>query len=312
MKNKCILGIDTSNYRTSVALVDTDNNIISSKRELLEVKKGERGLQQSVALFQHIKKLPILIDSLNLSNYEIVAVACSSRPRSVEGSYMPVFLAGETVAKSIASALGVPLYEFSHQDGHIAAANMGLSIDRYIGFHFSGGTTECLLCENDSYELVGGSLDLAIGQVIDRVGVKLGLPFPAGPYLDEMIRENDIELSITPVKVKDGYFNLSGLETQLMRFIENGTPSEEIAKATFDEIVRLINKVIDKLHDKYGVNDFVFAGGVSSSQYIRKHIDNKYRLHFVPEALSGDNAVGIALLGGKEYGKEASNHITTE
>lgn len=312
MKNKCILGIDTSNYRTSVALVDTNNNIISSRRELLEVKKGERGLQQSVALFQHIKKLPELIDSLNLNQYNIVCVACSTRPRAVEGSYMPVFLAGQTVAKSISSALGVPLYEFSHQDGHIAAANMGLSLDRYIGFHFSGGTTECLLCENDSYQLVGGSLDLAIGQVIDRVGVKMGLSFPAGAFLDEMVLESSENYSITPVKVKDGYFNLSGLETQLMKLIEESACHEDIATITFQQIVMIINKVMDQLYEKYGVDDFIFAGGVSSSQYIRNHIDKKYRLHFVPEELSGDNAVGIALLGGKAYGKEASNHITTE
>ncbi len=318
MKTNCILGIDTSNYRASVAIVDTDNNIISSQRELLEVKKGERGLQQSFALFQHIKKLPQLIERLNLDQYNVVAVACSSKPRDVEGSYMPVFLAGQSLASSIASTLGVELYEFSHQEGHIAAAKHQTTLEyteRFCAFHFSGGTTECLLYEKGKLIIIGGTLDLAFGQVIDRVGVKLDLPFPAGAFLDEMVlgkdKSNNYE-KITPVKVKDCYFNLSGLETQLLKLIDKGVDQDQIADLTFDQILQVINKTMVQIHEKYGVKDFLFAGGVSSSQYIRDNLDNQFNAVFACEELSGDNAVGIALLGGQAYGKKASYHNTTK
>ncbi|MCQ2550901.1 MAG: O-sialoglycoprotein endopeptidase [Clostridia bacterium] len=300
--SKCILGIDTSNYRTSVALVDLDNNILVNNRKLLEVRKGERGMQQSAALFSHLKNLPDLIPN----GYEVVAVSCSNRPRPLEGSYMPVFVAGETVARSIANILDVPMYTFSHQEGHIEAGKIGTPLeDNFIAFHLSGGTTEALLCKDGKVEIVGGTKDISFGQLIDRIGVKLGYMFPAGEALDGLLREEiPVVDTFTHVKVKDGYFNLSGLETQLFKLEGN-----QVVKLAFDEIVRVINLMMKQLKEKYEVEDFLLCGGVASSTYIKDRIDNAY---FAKKELSGDNAVGIALLGGKEYGKKASNHITTK
>lgn len=109
------LGIDTSNYKTSVAVTDRRGNILFDKRIFLTVKKGERGLRQSEALFQHTNRLPdILSEALENENIRnnICRVCVSSRPRPVDGSYMPVFLAGISAAKCISSALNVPLYRF--------------------------------------------------------------------------------------------------------------------------------------------------------------------------------------------------------
>ena len=112
-----VLGIDTSNYTTSLALVD-HRKIISDKRKLLTVKEGERGLRQQEALFQHVSDLPVLFSELmeDIGDRKIEAVACSVRPRPVDGSYMPVFMAGKSFAEVIASALKIPVYEFSHQE----------------------------------------------------------------------------------------------------------------------------------------------------------------------------------------------------
>lgn len=309
--NKCVLGIDTSNYRTSVSLVDLNEKIIANERKLLQVKKGELGLQQSYALFQHIQNLPQLIEKVMNNDVEIVALSASTRPRNIEGSYMPVFLAGESMAKSISASLNVPCYFFSHQEGHFASARLNTPLtesDRYIAFHFSGGTTEAVLCENNEFKIVGGSLDLALGQVIDRVGVKLGYEFPAGKYLDEIVTGEDTNIKITPVKVKDGFFNLSGLETQLYKLIEQGIQNDVIVNLLFSEILSLIKMTKVQLKEIYNVDKFLFAGGVSSSRFIQNNIDG----YFTKEDLSGDNAVGIALLGGKEYGKKACNNNTTK
>jgi N6-L-threonylcarbamoyladenine synthase len=149
MQNKdLVLGIDTSNYTTSLAITDINGTILADRRKLLTVKQGERGLRQSHALFQHMENLPeLFLMILEMTDKtQIGAVAASSRPRPVEGSYMPVFKAGECVARSIAAASGIPIYETSHQEGHISAACYSTEfIEReFIAFHLSGGTSEIL------------------------------------------------------------------------------------------------------------------------------------------------------------------------
>ena len=117
-----VLALDTSNYTTSVAVFDGETGYNAGR--LLDVRPGELGLRQSDALFQHIKRLPELFDQLSsewpLSH--IQAVGASTRPRAVEGSYMPCFLAGASQGQSLAHTLGVPFFAHSHQQGHLAAA----------------------------------------------------------------------------------------------------------------------------------------------------------------------------------------------
>ena len=112
-----VLGLDTSNYTTSLAVFDGREGINVGK--LLAVRPGELGLRQSEALFQHIRQLPQLMRELEQSGQlkNIIAVGASTRPRAVEGSYMPCFLAGASQGEGLASALGVPFYENSHQQG---------------------------------------------------------------------------------------------------------------------------------------------------------------------------------------------------
>ena len=118
-----ILGIDTSNYTTSAAIFDEEKCEIIQQKKLLPVKEGELGLRQSDAVFAHVKQLGDIVEELfSEEKYNITAVGVSTRPRDIEGSYMPCFLVGDMVTKTVSSVLGVPRYEFSHQQGHIAAA----------------------------------------------------------------------------------------------------------------------------------------------------------------------------------------------
>ena len=296
-----ILGIDTSNYTTSVAIVDRDFNIVCDNRKLLDVKKGNKGLRQSEALFQHIENLPKLLDMINFKGISIDAVAVSSRPRPVEGSYMPCFKAGMTVGRSIADALSVPYMEFSHQEGHIAAIKKGSEFeneDNLICCHLSGGTCEILEVRGKSISIAGGSRDLSFGQIIDRAGVYFGLDFPAGKDLDKMALAGTADKAMfRKVKVEDGYFNISGLENQVY---QKDAKTIDICASLFERITQTLADSVMQVSLKTGIEKVVFAGGVSSSEYIRSslpHYLNTLYIFGKPE-LSSDNAVGTAILGG--------------
>lgn len=328
MSGRCFLGIDTSNYKTSVALVDEDGRILANHQRFLTVKEGERGLRQSDAVFQHINRLPEMMEQLfrkpgGFDGRRIAAVSVSERPRPVEGSYMPVFMAGLAVARSTAAALGVPLYRVSHQEGHIEAVRHGTPLEtskRFVSFHFSGGTTEAILVEEQengtSYHIVGGSRDISYGQLLDRVGVALGMRFPCGAELDEIAMSGSGEIPeavrIPAIRSTDGWINLSGIETCCQRLIREGTEPEALIRSLFREVTASVGTMTRQIAEKYGVADFLYAGGVSSSQYVRTHLDTGTRRYFGAPELSADNAVGVALSGGKYYAAEACQRNTTE
>lgn len=317
------LGIDTSNYKTSVALTDQSGEILSNLQQYLTVKKGERGLRQSTALFQHVQNLPVLMkdtfDALEKLRYEeeteIACVSVSEKPRPAEGSYMPCFLAGLSTAKSIAAALGVPCYTFSHQEGHIEAARWRSPLadaERFISFHFSGGTSEALLVNDDGISIVGGSKDLAFGQVLDRVGVALGMEFPCGQALDEIAAavltadaqaDGSVKGNILPkIKCENGFINLSGIETRCQRSLTEIEP-EILIPMLFQRISEAICEMSLYLAKTYKTDKILFAGGVSASSMIRKQLErrlSKMQVHFGEPALCTDNAAGVALLGGKK------------
>ena len=311
------LGIDTSNYKTSVALVRDDGTIMADKRRFLTVEKGNRGLRQQEALFQHVNALPELIkEAFEEADGELpVCVSVSSRPRPVEGSYMPVFNAGVSAGRSISAVIGCPCYSFSHQEMHIEAARHGTEAEkweRFIAFHFSGGTTEALLC-SDSIGIIGGSDDIAYGQVLDRAGVALGLDFPAGAELDRIALETPgrPDKSLLPkIKVTGCRMNLSGIDTACRRALESANCREErdeLIKLLFIRIAGSMRTLIENASEQSGTDKVLLAGGVASSAFIRSIFAEEppkgdIKVIFADPALSSDNAVGTALLGMKRYG----------
>ena len=374
-----ILGIDTSNYKTSIAVVDRDKRIICDLRRFLTVKQGERGLRQSDALFQHIQNLPELMEEMRAEfDDRISAIACSFRPRPEAGSYMPVFLAGSGFARSAAAAMNVPLVGFSHQEGHmeaIRAYSPFQTVDRFLACHFSGGTCEVLdvsgtdlrkdgmpkldfakdsgasaknnkkakkphpadPAERVAYtmRITGGTRDISFGQVLDRTGVALGMEFPAGGQLDQMaqkfceaenvddpgaifagadrdmLRAAREACSLTPVKVQDGWLNLSGLDTQTriridrLGLMQDGAktdpgsapqetehgPSNRIkgsqawehdpqkqlqayalAAELFTRTGKAASDMIAQCAERSGQKHVLLAGGVASSRFLRSHM----------------------------------------
>ena len=316
MGNKAILGIDTSCYTTSVAAVTVDGQLLAARRRLLVVSKGGRGLRQSEGVFQHTQNLPEMMRLLrgDIPDAEFVAVCASFTPRDQEGSYMPVFTVGSGMAQSIGLALNVPVYATDHQSGHVAAAKIGSGIPGgdILALHLSGGTTEVLLCrEGQKLELLGGSSDLHAGQFVDRVGVKLGLGFPAGPALEELAEGVEAQ-SLVGAKCVGLDCSFSGAEAQTMRLIESGEYSkEQIASEVYSVLARTIEKLLTNAAKETGVKNVLLAGGVVSSQRFRKELlarmkkqRSPFRAYFGKPENSGDNAVGVAMLGLNQYIKE--------
>ena len=297
-----VLGFDTSNYTTSVATYD---GVCGENRSrLLDVKQGELGLRQSDAVFAHVKRLPELTEALfeHTEPSAISAIGVSTRPREVEGSYMPCFLAGVSVAKSMAAALHVPCYAFSHQQGHIAAAlwsanRMDLMEVPHLAWHLSGGTTELLLVKpiesNVFAEKIGGSMDISAGQIMDRTGKLLGLPFPSGKAMDQLA--SDVERpEYFKVKSSDLKFSFSGLENKIASFAASHR-SEEIAAYAIRSVCDVIVRTTKDALKEYPGFPVVFSGGVASNSMMRKACSIFDPVFAAPQ-LSTDNAMGIAVL----------------
>ncbi len=307
MGNEIYLGIDTSNYTTSVGAVDGGGNILLNIKRPLPVAEGARGLRQSDALFAHTKNLPSAMEELKdaLRGARPVAVGVSTRPRNVDGSYMPCFLAGVASANSISAASAIPLYSFSHQCGHLMAALLSsgrreLLSCRFGAFHVSGGTTEMLsvrAAENGFFaEHVGGTKDLNAGQIVDRIGVLMGLPFPAGPHMEELARENTAKIPKKQISADGMFLNLSGLENMAARLYRDTNDKRLTAAFVFDYIARALIFLGESYIAANGEGPLLFSGGVMSNGIIRQTLEGHFDAAFAEPRLSADNAVGIAEL----------------
>ena len=301
-----VIGLDTSNYTTSIAYFSEGQAINCSK--LLPVKQGELGLRQSDAVFAHIKSLPELSGRLfsDIDKETIRAVGVSTRPRAVDGSYMPCFMVGLSHAKLLAEAFGVPMFEVSHQQGHVAAAlwsadRLDLMDMPHLAWHLSGGTTELLLIEPDDRNVkctrIGGTSDISAGQLIDRTGQLLELPFPAGKHLDALSREA-VQTEVFKVKCTDLTFSLSGVQNKVQQFHQkNHSPCETAAYALrcVAEAVFLATKNARKQYPGLPV---VFSGGVASNSLLRNRLREMDPIFAHPQ-YSTDNAMGVCILAAR-------------
>lgn len=304
MMGPVCLGLDTSNYTTSLALFDGAAG--ENAGRLLDVPAGTLGLRQSDALFQHVKHLPELFDALRERGLlrEIEAVGASTRPRAVEGSYMPCFLAGEGFGRALAASLDTPYFPVSHQQGHLAAAAWSAArldlLDRpFLAWHLSGGTTELLFAEPEGYnvraERIGGTSDISAGQLIDRTGVLLGLPFPAGRAVDDLSREADGDLKFD-VKVDSLTFSLSGVENKVKALAEQGERPGNIARFALATVTSAVCRTTAAAQARYPGLPVLCSGGVASNRMLREQLTARCGAIFAEPRYSTDNALGTAIL----------------
>lgn len=313
-----ILGIDTSNYTTSFAWLDTERQSVTHAKQLLPVPEGSAGLRQSDAVFHHVRQLPLLYKRLTEQIGEPLhpdAIGVSVTPRSQEGSYMPCFLAGISVARILAETIDTPLYETSHQTGHIMAALFSSGcmnwLDKnappFLAFHVSGGTTDCVLCIRDDdsvirIEPVSGSLDLKAGQAIDRIGLMLGLKFPCGAALEQLAAESTSNAKMRIV-LREGSCSLSGLQNQCEAMLRKGKTVADIARYTLNSVASAIRMMTDAAVEKTGASSVLYAGGVLSDKLIQDYLcRNDLKTAFSEPAFSCDNAAGVALYAARMEG----------
>ena len=301
MTGKRCLGLDTSNYTTSTSLFDGADGYQLGR--LLDVEAGSLGLRQSDALFQHVKRLPELFDRLRREGRleDIAAVGASVKPRWVEGSYMPCFLAGETAGRILADTLGVPFFPCAHQQGHIAAVAWGAGrlemLDKpLLAWHLSGGTTELLYVEPDGTgvlpQKIGGTSDISAGQLIDRTGMALGLDFPAGRALDTLSRTGRPDRGFA-VKISNFTFSFSGMENKAKDMAAAGEPAADVARFIVATVARTIRRVTDQALEQYPGLPVLCSGGVASNSILREVMSDAV---FAPPVCSADNALGVAVL----------------
>lgn len=301
-----VLGLDTSNYTTSAAVFDGEGG--RNQGRLLEVRPGELGLRQSDALFQHVKHLPEVVEALlgeeGLGNVQ--AVGASTRPRAVEGSYMPCFLAGASQGQVLSQVLGVPFYAFSHQQGHLAAAawsagRLDLLARPFLAWHLSGGTTELLRVEPEEEgvavraEILGGTSDISAGQFIDRTGVLLGLPFPAGKGVEKLSHQAQ-KREYYKVKVNGLTFSLSGMENKVRQMVQRGEEPAEIAWFAQETVCRVVQACTKAAMEVYPGLPVLCSGGVASNGRLKELLRQNCGALFAQPQFSTDNAMGTAIL----------------
>ena len=329
MTEEVYLGIDTSCYTTSLFFMDRQGQKTAEARRILKVKPGGCGLQQSEMLYQHIRNLPELMEEASHGrSFTVKGIGVSAKPRSRKDSYMPAFLAGLGFARSLAALYHIPLWQISHQENHLEAAvwsAQGPDADRFLFLHASGGTTDLLLVEKEVLTQIGCSLDLHAGQFVDRVGVALGLSFPAGPALEQLALQHT-EIPEIPVSVHKTDVSFSGPCTWVLRQIEQcltakeqcvtanketvstGLHCEDAAQRSFkaniaagvqwglaETFVRMLRNGAAEHH----VIDVILAGGVCANRWIRTHIEEKLakrqiKVWMPDNRYSGDNAAGCA------------------
>ncbi|MGI6109379.1 MAG: peptidase M22 [Eubacteriaceae bacterium] len=324
------MGIDSSAYTTSLALVSEDRSITAEERIVLAVPEGARGLRQSEAVYQHLKNMPVLFKRIEseLGSHRIAGIAVSTRPENREESFMPVFNAGISFAETVSSVTGAPLMRTAHQENHLEAAafSSGETLpERFLGVHFSGGTSEILdvtrTARGYNCSRLAQSLDLKAGQLIDRTGVLMGLGFPAGKDLEKLAlsAENGSARScgtgdgvVIPVAMDGADFHFSGQENKITRLLQDGARQDETALALFRMIARTLNRSLRLLTGQTGLKTVLFSGGVMANGIIHRELQDKLapagiHLVFSDPRYSSDNACGNALLAQRFFAERKTN-----
>ncbi len=319
-----ILAFDTSNYTTSIAVLDGEDVVIDY-RKLIDVKLGERGIRQSDGFFKHMQALDTwLIAELDKYIERLVAIAVSDKPRPITGSYMPVFRAGQIIANSIAHSRHLPCYTCSHQEGHLYSALLGNVIKApFLFLHLSGGTTEVHhVTEEDAryqFSLISETADISVGQLVDRIGVKSGLKFPCGAKMDKLAVAG-AKLTAPRFKMKNA-FNLSGYENYFSTCLKKQA-REVVYYHLFDFLANTIIAIVEHAIKCTGVSTVLIAGGVAENRVVRSAMlswseQERLNIKFAKPHFASDNAVGVARfaqmrMAFRTYGSDAMRKNSRE
>ena len=307
MKDKIILGIETSCDETSAAVLIGDklaSNIISSQ---IEIHRRFGGVVPEIASRNHLTAvLPVIDEALEKAGIEktdIGAIAVT-----YGAGLVGALLVGVSAAKALAYALGVPLYAVNHIEAHIAA-NFLSSPELeppFLAVVASGGHTGIVkVADRNSFELIGTTTDDAIGEAFDKVARAIGLPYPGGPEIDKRAKSGKPSIEfIAHKKKKTCDISYSGLKTAVVNYLHGCEQRGETVNV--DDVCASFQKTaVDMLVDtaigamkNTGITTLALAGGVAANSYLREKLAQSWAaygctVYYPPMSLCTDNAAMV-------------------
>ena len=315
-----ILGIESSCDDTSASVL-CDGKVLSNLIANQEIHKSFGGVVPELASRAHQQNIiPVVNQAIlnaNIDKNQLNAIAYTRGP-GLLGS----LLVGSSFSKSLSMGLNVPLIEVNHMQAHLLAHFIEDCGDEkttfpFIGVTISGGHTQIVFVKNYfDMEIIGETLDDAIGETFDKCGKMLGLPYPAGPHIDKHSKiGNPNKFKFTKPRVGGLNYSFSGLKTGFMRYIQKeknnnnnfiSTELENLCASLQLTIVEILYEKIILAIKQTGINRVVFGGGVScNSGIIEKFKQNEnienYKSYFPKFEYTTDNAAMIAMVGYLKY-----------
>jgi len=322
-RNNFILAIETSCDDTAASVLKDRKVLSNCIADQNLIHKAYGGIVPELASRAHQSKIiPVVSQALNEANIdkkELTAIAYTQGP-GLLGS----LLVGSSFAKSLSIALGLPLIPINHMQGHLLVhfienKNIKVPVFPFLGVTLSGGHTQLILVKKYfEMELIGTTLDDAIGEAFDKCGKQLGMDYPAGEQIDKLAQNGDpMRFDFPITKLKNYDVSYSGIKTAFMNFLKKQKDSTFITKNLNDlcaslqySLVQIILNKIQKAAQDYNIKQVVIGGGVAANSEIRIQLKNKaksegWEVFLPPQNLTTDNA---AMIGIASYFKIQKNN----
>jgi len=308
MENIYILGIETSCDETSISIVKNGvEDIYTCVLTQMDTHANFGGVVPEIASRMHTENITLVLEDV-LKNSQITWDMINAIAVTYAPGLLGCLLVGVEFAKTLSLIHNKPLIAVNHIAGHIYANNLIKSITfPSLGLIVSGGHTELILMKNDyDFEVLGSTLDDAIGECYDKIARIIGLKYPGGPNVDKFAKkgEHTYDLPI-PMNDESLNFSYSGLKSYIINLVHNEKQhGNEInpydlacsfQNVAIDELIRKSKLAIEK----YNIKNMIVAGGVSANSYLRDELQklcNQKNVHLSipPIKYCTDNAAMIA------------------
>lgn len=322
-----ILGIESSCDDTAASIL-CNQKILSNVVATQKVHQEYGGVVPELASRAHQQNIvPVVhqaLDKAKIKKSQLSAIAFTRGP-----GLMGSLLVGTSFAKSLAMGLNIPLIEVNHMQAHLLAHFIdepGFEQPHFpfLGMTISGGHTQIVkITDYFSMEVIGKTLDDAVGEAFDKCGKMMNLPYPAGPLIDKYAREGDPEaFAFARPKVKGLNFSFSGLKTSVLYFLQKKEKENPrfIIENRNDLCASFQKAVVDILMDKLTkavhqteIKEIAIGGGVSANSGIRNALKNNnsaWKVYLPKFEYTTDNAAMIAIVGSLKYKTQSFSDVT--
>lgn len=326
METPLVLGIETSCDDTAAALVDGAGRVVASVvSSQLAAHRPYGGVVPEIASREHLANWPAveaeLLERAGVGLEAVEVVAATKGPGLV-GS----LLVGLSIGRALAWARGLPFHAIHHLEGHVVSPYLSAEgeaaaevPERFTALVVSGGHTSLYRVEGATIDTVAETRDDAFGEAFDKLGKRVGLPYPQGPVVDRLAELGDASACPLPrlAGTDELFFSYSGLKTQAITTLERMECEGVRSEANLDEEPPLPQEVLDllagfrdsavrqvldrltRLHRREPFERLAVSGGAAANRELRRRLpgwaeERGVRLDLVPLVYSGDNAAMIA------------------